>query len=74
MKIHSLSKARQSKNSKIAVDNIATILRVLKLTISALDHFRAYKSVQAIIATIKYEKVILESQLKKISELNKDKK
>lgn len=69
MKIHDLKTARQIKNVKIALDNIKDILKVLDLTIKALEHFKGYRAVQAILATIKYEKTILDAQMMQFKKL-----
>lgn len=69
MKVHDLKKARQTKNVKIAIDNIKDILRVFDLTTRALEIFKGYKSVQNVLATIKYERGILQSNLQKFTKV-----
>lgn len=69
MSVHDLKKARLKKNAKTAVDNIQDVLKVINLTERALKPFKVYKPVQAIMQTLKDEKSILESHLKKLKEL-----
>lgn len=70
MTIFDLKKARRSKKVKIAVSNIVDILKVFDLTIRALEIFKGYTSVQNVLATLKYERGILQSHL---CQFNKEK-
>ena len=72
-KITDLKKARQVKNSAIAIDNIKDIVKIMDLAMRGLEHFKGYKSVQNVVRTMKDEKATLEAHLSQFRKLKENK-
>lgn len=71
--LKSLSEHKQKKKAKIYLEHIATILKIINLSIKGLERFEMYSPVQEILRTLRSQKLVLNSHSAKISKFLKEK-
>lgn len=71
--IRSLKDFKDERKMRVYVSHLKQILKVLDLTSRGLKLFEVYTPVRSILTTIRMERVVLESHLKKFEKHLKEK-